>query len=78
MSAFRDRLRRLRDTAGLSGREMAVFIGIAKSTMESWLRGSEPHVYTRRSVELAIMSSYMMESFCRPDGDSELKWGLHC
>jgi hypothetical protein len=49
--AFHEYIVLLKRRAGLSGFEMAVFIGLAKSTLESWLRGSTPHRYTRDQVE---------------------------
>ena len=52
--AFRSRLILLRDKCGLSGREMAAFVGVPKATMESWLRQSSPHTYTRRLVETQL------------------------
>lgn len=51
MSAFVQRVKKLRLRADISGREFSVFVGVPKSTMESWLRGVEPHGYTQRRVE---------------------------
>lgn len=51
MTAFDQRLRDLREHAGLSGKEFSEWLGVPKSTLESWLRGTPPLLYTRRSVE---------------------------
>lgn len=52
--SFRTRLVELGDKSGLTGRELAAWVGVPRSTMRYWLRGGSPHDHTLRAAARAL------------------------